>query len=140
MSDWDDGRNAPGDQKPSVGQLVERLSEQATRLVRSEIALAKAELTTKMQHAGVGIGLFAVAAVIVLYAIGVLIFAAVAGIAEALPWWLSALIVGVAMFLLAGGLAFVGVRQLKRGVPPVPARAVDSIKQDVATIKEGLRP
>src|SRR5690606_40776122 len=38
MSDWIDGRIPPEEQKPTVGQLVERLSEQATRLVRSEIA------------------------------------------------------------------------------------------------------
>ncbi|MBD5785253.1 phage holin family protein [Cellulosimicrobium terreum] len=140
MSDWVDGRVPPEEQKPTVGQLVERLSEQATRLVRSEIALAKEELSTKAKHAGVGIGLLVVGGVLVLYGLGFLFQSAVEGLANAVPMWLAALIVGLAIVLIAGLLAFVGVKQLKRGVPPVPTDAVSSVKEDVNVVKEGLRP
>ncbi|MBN0039304.1 phage holin family protein [Cellulosimicrobium cellulans] len=140
MSDWIDGRIPPEEQKPTVGQLVERLSEQATRLVRSEIALAKAELTTKAKHAGIGIGMLVVGGVLVLYGLGFLLHSAMEGLATVMPVWLAALIVGLVLVLVAGTLAFVGVKQLQRGVPPTPTGAVDSIKEDVATIKEGLRP
>ena len=118
MSDWIDGRIPPEEQKPTVGQLVERLSEQATRLVRSEIALAKAELTTKAKHAGIGIGLLVVGGVLVLYGLGFLLHSAMEGLATAMPLWLAALIVGLVLVLVAGTLAFVGVKQLQRGVPP----------------------
>ena len=140
MSDWIDGRIPPEEQKPTVGQLVERLSEQATRLVRSEIALAKAELTTKAKHAGIGIGLLVVGGVLVLYGLGFLLHSAMEGLATAMPLWLAALIVGGVLVLVAGTLAFVGVKQLQRGVPPTPTGAVASIKEDGATIKEGLSP
>ena len=40
----------------STSELVQRASEQITRLVRDEIALAKAELTEKGKHAGIGVG------------------------------------------------------------------------------------
>ncbi len=44
--------------EPSTSELVQRASEQITRLIRDEFALAKAELTEKGKHAGVGVGLF----------------------------------------------------------------------------------
>ncbi|BDZ41550.1 hypothetical protein GCM10025865_08490 [Paraoerskovia sediminicola] len=119
MSDWDDGREPP---KPSIGTLVERLSEQATRLVRSEIALAKTELTKKLTHAGIAIGLFVAAGVLALYGLGWLFFAAYAGIAEALAPWLAALILGVAILIVVAVLALVGKKQLSRGVPRRPRR------------------
>lgn len=139
MSDWIDGRIPPEEQKPTVGQLVERLSEQATRLVRSEIALAKAELKEKAKYAGVGAGMLVVGGVLVLYGLGFLFAAGMEGLATVMPTWLAALIVGLVLVLVAGGLAFVGVKQLQRGVPPTPTTAVESIKEDVETIKKGVR-
>ncbi len=139
MSDADDTRTAAGSHKPSIVELVERLTTQISTLIRSEIALAKAEITGKVKHAGVGIGLFAAATVLVLYALTVLIFAAVAGIAEALPWWAAALIVGGSMILVATLLVLIGLRQVKQANPPTPVRAVENTKQDVQTLKEGLR-
>ncbi len=140
MSDWIDGRIPPEEQKPTVGQLVERLSEQATRLVRSEIALAKAELTTKAKHAGIGIGLLVVGGVLVLYGLGFLLHSAMEGLATAMPLWLAALIVGGALVLVAGTLAFVGVKQLQRGVPRRrPARSRASRKTSRPSRKDCAR-
>jgi hypothetical protein len=136
MTDWDDGRTPPADRPPSMGRLVEEVSEQATRLVRAEIALAKAELTDKAKRSGIGVGLFAAALVIVLYAVGVLIWSAIIGLAEAWPLWLSALVVGVAMMLLAGLLVLVGVRLLKQAARR--PETIDRVKDDVATVKEGI--
>src|SRR5690606_8716999 len=109
------------------------------RLVRSEIALAKTELATKAKHAGIGIGMLVVGGVLVLYGLGFLLHSAMEGLATVMPLWLAALIVGLARVLVAGTLAVVGVQQLQRGVPPTPTGAVEGIKEDVATIKEGLR-
>ncbi|GAA1407351.1 MULTISPECIES: phage holin family protein [Oerskovia] len=140
MSDWDDGQPPPPSPKPSIGKLVEQMSEQATRLVRTEIALAKKELTTKAARSGIGIGMFVVAGVLSLYGLGFALHSAMVGLAHAVPLWLAALIVGVVLFLLAGILAFVGSKQLKKGMPPTPENAIAGIKEDVATVKEGLRP
>ncbi|GII98501.1 putative superfamily III holin-X [Sediminihabitans luteus] len=134
MSDWDDGHEPP---RPSIGQLVEKLTEQTTRLVRSEIALVKAELTTKLTHAGIAIGLFVVAGVLALYALGWLLYAAFAGLAEAFAPWLAALILGVALLVVIAIMALVGKAQLKRGMPPTPEAAMQSIKDDIATLKGG---
>lgn len=137
MTDWDDGRTRPAaDRQPGMGRLVEQLSEQATRLFRAEMALAKAEVTDKAKRSGIGIGLFVVATVLVLYAVGVLIWAAIIGLAEAWPLWLSALVVGVVLMLAAGALAFVGLNVLKRAARR--PETIDRVKDDVAAIKKGV--
>ena len=144
MTDWDDGRTPPAERPPSMGRLVEQISEQATRLVRAEIALAKAEAAEKAKRSGIGLGLIVGALVIVLYALGVLIWSAVFGLADglgadALDWqlWLSALVVGVALILLAGLLVGIGVAQLKQASRR--PETIDRVKDDVTTVKEGMK-
>jgi len=52
-----------------------------------------------------------------------------------LPAWLAALIVAVLLLLVTGALAFVGLRQVKKGVPPVPEESIQSVKDDVRAFK-----
>ncbi|MFE5310026.1 phage holin family protein [Isoptericola sp. NPDC056573] len=137
MTDWDDGRTPPAEQPPSMGRLVEQLSEQTTRLVRAEVALAKAEMTEKAKRSGIGIGLVAAALVIVLYAVGVLIWAGILGLSEVWAPWLSALVVGVAMLLVAGLAVAIAVGQLKKAARR--PETIDRVKEDVETIKKGVR-
>lgn len=124
--------------RPTIGELVSSLSENFSKLIRDEIRLAKAEMAEKAKHAAVGIGMFVAAGVLAFFATGVLIATAILGIAEALPAWLAALIVGVVLLALAALLAFVGKRTLDKGVPPMPTQAQASIKADVEALKEGL--
>ena len=120
---------------PPAGELVGRLTTQLGTLVRSELKLASVEVKSKVKPLGTGIGLFAGAGVISLYALNVLIAAAVIALALALPLWLSALIIGVALLVLAGILALVGKKLVSRGTPPVPTQTIESVKKDVAVIK-----
>lgn len=120
----------------STAELLRQLSDQTSRLVRDEVALAKAELTEKGKRAGIGAGMFGSAGVLALYGVGVLIAAAVAALALAVDTWLAALIVAVVLFAVAGVLALVGKGQVKQAVPPVPERAIDSVKTDVDTVKD----
>jgi len=50
------------DGHPSTGELVNRATEQLSRLLRQEVALAKAELTEKGKRTGRGGGLLVAAA------------------------------------------------------------------------------
>jgi hypothetical protein len=129
----------PSTAEPSMAELVQRASEQISRLVRDELALAKAELTEKGKHAGLGIGLFGGAGVIALYGVGAAIATVIIALALVLPAWLAALIVTVALFLLAGLLALVGRTQVKRAVPVTPLAAQESIKADVDTLTAAVK-
>ena len=133
------GAGAPKEADPSIGELVGRLTEHTTRLVRAEIALAKAELKAKLAKIGIGAGLLAFAGVLSLYALGKLLDAAALGLAEAVTPWLAFLIVGVVLLIIVGILAALGVKALKAGTPPTPERAIDNVKVDVEEIKKGVR-
>jgi hypothetical protein len=121
--------------EPSTTELVGRLSEQSSRLIRDELRLAQAELTAKAKHAGAGAGLFSAAGVLALFGFGVLIATAILALALALAAWLSALIVAVVILLAAGIAALVGKKQIQEVGPAVPEQTIDSVKRDVQEVK-----
>jgi uncharacterized membrane protein YqjE len=55
-----------------IGDLLKRLSQETTQLVRQEMELAKAEMAEKGKRAGVGAGMFGAAGVVGLLALGAL--------------------------------------------------------------------
>lgn len=119
----------------SLIELLRALPTLIINLIKAELAQFKKELAFKAKHVGIGIGFFVVAAAFGFFALGVLVAAAVLGIAVALPPWLAALIVGVALLVIAGLLAFGGVRFLSKGMPPMPTESVESVKEDVEAVK-----
>jgi hypothetical protein len=120
----------------STSELVRQAADQISRLVRDELALARAEMVQKGKRAGMGAGLFGGGGVVALYGVAALLAAVVLALAEAVPAWLSALIVAVALFAVAGVLVLLGRRQVGRGVPPLPTAAAQSVKADLDEVKE----
>jgi uncharacterized membrane protein YqjE len=123
----------------STGELVQRASEQLSRLVRDEIALAKAELAEKGKHAGIGIGLFGGGGVFAMYGVGALVATLIIVFDLFLDLWLAALIVTIALFVIAGALALLGKKQVTKAVPPEPKAAIDSVKADVDEVKQAVK-
>ncbi len=121
----------------SSAQLVSRLTQQSTELIRSELRLAQAEMTEKAKHAGVGAGLFGGAGLVALYGVGTLVATAILALALVLPAWLAALIVTVVLFAVAGIVALVGKKQVSQATPAAPERAIDGVKRDIETVKGG---
>jgi len=121
----------------SIGELVAGISERFSRLIRDEIELAKVQATAKVKKIGVGAVMLAVAGVIALYALGILLLAAVWGLANALPLWLSALIVAVVLLIITGILAMVGLKSLKKSNEYV-VDPKSGIRNDIEAAKKGL--
>ena len=119
----------------SAGELVSRLSQQLTTLVRDEMRLAQAELTEKGKKAGIGAGLFGGAGLVALYGVGALVAAAIIALSLAVTAWLAAVIVAVVLFVVAGVLALVGKKEVSAATPPLPQEAIAGVKADVATVK-----
>ncbi|MEV0734051.1 phage holin family protein [Polymorphospora sp. NPDC050346] len=139
MADVLNGASARPVSEQSTAELVQHASEQVSRLVRDELALARAELTEKGKHAGVGAGLFGGGGALALYGLGALFVAFGLLLALVMPGWLAALIVAVVLFAAAGVLAMVGKKQVQQAVPPVPERAVDSVRADVDTVTMAVK-
>lgn len=123
----------------STAELVGDVTEQVKTLVRSEVALATAELKTKGTRLGVGAGMLGGAGVVALYGLGALIATVIIALALVMPAWLAALLVTVVLFAVAGVVALLGRGKLKAATPPVPEQAIDSTKQDIETVKASVR-
>lgn len=133
------GAQVPPSRERPTAELVKELSEQVSVLVREELTLARLEMTRKGKQAAAGAGILAGSGLVTIYAVGCLIACVTLGIAQVLPAWLSALLVGVALLAVAGVAALMSKRRLHKAAPPVPEQAVGSVKADVEVIRERAR-
>jgi putative superfamily III holin-X len=134
----DGAQSSPFEQR-SAAELVKQVSEQVSVLVGEELKLAQLEMTRKGKQAGVGAGMLGGAGLIALYGLGCLIACVILAVNGVLAAWLAALIVGVALFAVAGAMALLGKSRLHTAAPPVPEETADSVKTDVEVIKEGAQ-
>lgn len=118
-----------------IGEIVKRLSQETSTLVRQEMDLAKAEMAAKARQAGMGAGLIGGALVLALAAVGALVAFLILLLAEGLADWGAALIVAGALLVLAAVLALVGRKKLRQATPPVPEQTVETVKEDVEWAK-----
>jgi uncharacterized membrane protein YqjE len=123
----------------STGELIRDLSEQVRTLARKEVELAKAEMTEKGKHAGVGVAMLAGAAVAGLMALGTLTAVLVLALAEAMPAWAAALVVTALWGAVAAALALVGKERFGDVGQPVPEKTVESVKEDIQWLKGRTR-
>ena len=123
----------------STAELVTQASEQITRLVRDELALARTELTAKAKHAGTGVGLLSAAGVLALYGVAALLTTVIVALDLVLPLWLAALIVAVVLLAAAGVVALLGRGQVRQVGAPMPQQSVDSVKADVQTVSDAVK-
>ena len=118
----------------SVGGLVKEATAHVSTLIRSEMELAKSELSGEVKKAAKGSIFFVVALVIVLFST----FYFFAFVVELLNQWLlpwaSNLIVFAGMLVTAGVFAFLGwtkVRKLK-----APEKTISSFKDTAAALSK----
>jgi uncharacterized membrane protein YqjE len=123
----------------STAELLKDLSRQLTTLIHQEVELAKSEMGTKASRAAKGAGALAGGVVVALFGLGALVTAAIVGLDHAVSLWLSALIVGAALLVVAGVVALIGKATVSKGVPPLPTEAAESTKEDVEWLKTHAR-
>lgn len=132
------GNNAASPQEASTAELIERLNSQVTRLIRTELDSAVAEMKSKGTRIGLGVGVSGVGALVLVFGLGALVAAAVLGLATAVSAWLSALIIGAILAVSGVALAGVGALRARTAAPPMPDRTAASVREDVTTVKENL--
>ena len=118
----------------SVGRLLSRLVDDVSVLVRKELALATSEVSHSIDQAKTGAG-SAIAGGAVLYA-GVLflLLAATFGLAEVMPPWAAALIVG-GVVTLVGLIMFQSGKKKMQASSFTPDRAARSVRKDADMIE-----
>jgi hypothetical protein len=124
------------DEEPTIGKLVVDAQRDISKLISSEIQLAKSELKVSVKAGGTGAVLFAVAGFLGLMAI-IMFSVALAylvhwnGSGLDLHW--AFLVVFALYLLLAGLLAFLGIRKVKQ--VKGPERAISQAKQNKQAFK-----
>lgn len=118
----------------AVGDIIKSITDDVKLLVRDEVALAKAELVPAAKNAGIGAGMLGAAGYFAICALSILYFAAAFGlVALGLSTWLSFLIVGVVLLVIAGILAAIGLARIKK--VKGPERTIAQANQTVAEVK-----
>ncbi len=126
-------------EEPSLGELFAELSRETSTLVHQEVALAKAELSTKASKIGkdaafIGAGAaIGYAGFLALVATVIIVLAA-----WGLPWWLSALIVGIVVAAIGGFLVQKGLDALKHE-DMAPRETVQTLKENAQWAREQTR-
>jgi hypothetical protein len=128
-----EGRKTPDD--ASVPELIGRLAEDLSTLVRKEVQLAKTEILEKVKGLGLGVGLFGGAGAIGFLAFGSLTAAIILGLGQVMPHAIAALIVAVFYALVAFTVFLAGRKRLKTAAPPVPTETIDQMKEDMQWLK-----
>jgi len=124
------------DTDPTLGKLVMDAQRDISTLISKEIELAKSELKVSVKHGGVGIGLFAGAAflgllAIIMLSVSLAYFIHWNGSGLDLHW--AFLIVFALYLLIAGLLAFIGLKQVKQ--VKAPEKAIKQGKQIPQALK-----
>ena len=119
----------------SLGEIVARITEETSALVRDELRLAQLEMARKGKYAGLGAGLLGGGALFAVFGLATLVAAAVLGLDAVLPAWAAALVVAGALFVIAVVAALIGKKEIAEAVPPVPQEALASVKLDLEALK-----
>ena len=121
-------------EQTSLGEIVGRLASDFSRLMRAEIALAKAEAKEEVKEAGKGAGMLAGAGyaghLLVLFLSLALMF----GLGHWMPLGWAALIVAVLWGIVAFVLQSSGRKNLKKATPPMQ-ETVETLKEDAQWAK-----
>jgi sporulation protein YlmC with PRC-barrel domain len=129
--------HGPGDLRDApIGEVVNRVKEDASTLVSQEMRLAKAEMSGKAKEIGVGAGMAGGAGYVAYLASIAFMLTLIFALAEVMAEWTAALIVTVLLAAVAGVLALKAKKKIQQAGPPIPEQTVESVKQTIETVKE----
>lgn len=120
--------NTPAD--PSRDELIRQLHAETSQLVREEIRLVHEEFREAARYAAIGVGVSAVADMFVALGAVSIVGAAVAALSLVMSAWAAALIVGLALWTVAGVVLMVNRLQIwlatpKPAAPPSEPEILD---------------
>jgi hypothetical protein len=121
----------------SIGELFSELANETSELIRQEVALAQAEMTQKAERIGKNVGFLAVGGFVANAALLSIVAALITGLANFIPLWLSALIVGILIGIAAAVLISTGLKNLKN-TDLKPKETVETLKEDAKWLKEQI--
>jgi hypothetical protein len=119
----------------SLGELLGQVAANSATLVRDEIALAKQETRESLQTLAGGSVLIAIGAVFGFCAFLILCLALVIALSSRMPPGVAALVTGIALAVIGGGLALAGIGRLRKASLK-PKKTIETLKEGKQWLKE----
>ena len=113
----------------SLGEILGEVTSDLSTLFKQEVELAKVELKQEATKAGKGAGMFAGAGVAGLMLLVFLSLTVMFLLDEQIPTWVAAAIVTLVWAVIAGVLALLGRKNLKKANPQLP-QTQQTLKED----------
>ncbi len=113
----------------SLGELIAELSRETVTLVRQEVQLAKTEMSQKASRVGKNVGFLVVGGVVAYTGLLAIVAAVIIALGNAIPLWLSALVVGLVIAAVGGLLVVKGANTLRQE-DPTPQETIETLKED----------
>jgi len=131
------GVGPPGSADKKLGDIVGEVSSKASLLVREEIELAKAEVSTKVARLGRGAAVGVAAGFFAFLGLIFLLHTLAWGLNDlGLNIWASFGVVTILLFVLAAVAGLLAYRFVKKGAPPTPDLAIEEAKRTQAALEE----
>jgi hypothetical protein len=119
----------------STGELLNRILHTASQLVSTEIALAREEGKANLDAALATVKWLVVAGVIGVAGVNLLLVAAVFALAQVMPGWLAAVLLGGVLLVISAIVAYIG---WQRRVTRPLAVTRKTVTEDIQWVKERL--
>ncbi|MGI8543305.1 MAG: phage holin family protein [Aridibacter sp.] len=120
----------------SLGDLFTELANESSALMRQEVALAQAEITQKATKVGINVGYLVVGGSIAFIAVQSIVAAVIIALGVLIgSYWISALIVGIIVAIVAYFMVSSALESLKK-LELTPEQTVETLKEDAEWVKE----
>ena len=119
----------------SVSDVFQDILGNLQEMVRSEIRLAKVEIRGEVKQAVSSSVWIAAGGMAAISAWIFMLWTLAYALATRMSMWAATLIVALVMAAAAAGLVMSGIRRAKR-IQPIPERTVESVKENLAWMKQ----
>ena len=124
-------------EEKSLGDLFTELAAETSTLVRQEGALAHTEIAHKATKVWKNVGYLVVGGAVAYAALLAIIAGIIIVLGMAIPIWVSALLVGAVIGIVAFFMISSAAAELRK-TDPVPRQTVETIKEDAKWLKKEL--
>jgi len=121
----------------SLGDLFAELAGETGTLVRQEVALAQAEMTHKAVKVGTNVGFLVVGGAVAYAAVLAIIAGVIILLAQFIPAWLSAFLVGAVISVAAYFTISSALAELRK-TDPLPRNTIETLKEDAVWLKKEM--
>jgi uncharacterized membrane protein YqjE len=123
-----------GENSRSIADVLQDILTKVQAIIRSEVRLAKTEVTEEVTKAGRAAGVMAAGVVTGLFTVWLLLLTSLFALATVIPMWGAALLLFVIMAVGTAVLLAVGKKRFKT-VQVTPEKTIETMKENVEWVK-----